>query len=128
MAYPLNALGVAELLKKLYALSDDELEIQALAIKANFRNWVSTNFELSEIQINYLNSIPNNSAQYFGDQCWFCFIHRLNITLDYPSAPSSMSRVGKWTGGTSTTKLITNNEGNEEASGSFSFSMIYRQI
>ncbi|ASS47639.1 MAG: hypothetical protein A3D31_17595 [Candidatus Fluviicola riflensis] len=126
MAYPLTALGVAELLKKLYALPNNELNIEALAIKANFRNWVSTHFELAEMQLSYLNSMPDNSVQYFGDQCWFCFIHRLDITLDYPSA-QSQTRVGKWTGGSSSTKLITNNEGNEEPSGSFSFSMIYRE-
>ena len=127
MAYPLTSRGVSELLENLYALPDNDLELQAIEIKTNFRSWVEKNFSLSQGQINYLNAMPDNSVQYFGDQCWFCFIHRLNITLDYPAAPTQI-RVGKWTGGTSSTKLITNDSGNQEASGGFSFNMTYREL
>lgn len=127
MTYPLTSRGVSELLENLYSLPDSDLKLQAIEIKTNFRSWVEKNFSLSQGQINYLNSLPDDSVQYFGDQCWFCFIHRLNITLDYPSAPTQ-TRVGKWTGGTSSTKLITNDSGNQEASGGFSFDMTYREL
>ena len=127
MAYPLNSLGVAEMLKNLYALPDRDLAMQSLEIRTNFRKWVMDNFNLSTSQIDYLNSLPNDSVQYFGDQCSFCFIHRLNITLDYP-APPAQTRVGKWTGASSSTKLTTNSEGKEEASGEFNFFITYRSI
>jgi hypothetical protein len=127
MIYPLSTKGVADLIESLYSLPDDELYAEANSIKSDFRGWVERHFSLSDLQKAYLKLIPQNSVIYFGDQCWFCFINRLKITLDYPSPPQPTG-LGKWTEGKSSTKLIVNDGGGSEASGELNFTMVYRAL
>lgn len=127
MSYPLSTRGVADLITYLYALPDDQLIAEANSIKSDFRAWVESHFLLSPKQQSYLNNLPENSVIYFGDQCWFCFINRLSVTLDYPSPPEPTG-LGKWTEGKSSTKLVVNNDGGFEATGELNFSMIYRPL
>lgn len=127
MIYPLSTKGVADLIAYLYALPNDELNTEAKSIKNDFRGWVLRYFSLSDQQKSYLRNMPENSAIYFGDQCWFCFIHRLPITLDYPLPPQPTG-LGKWTEGKSSAKLVTNDNGGVEASGAFNFTMLYRTL
>lgn len=126
MNYPLTPQGVSDQLTALYSLSNSALEVEANAIKSNFRTWIEDHFSLSNDQKRYLYAMPDKSVQYFGDQCWFCFLYRLKITLVYP-APPSPTGLGKWTESTSSTKLITNDNGGVEASGELTFTMIYRE-
>lgn len=127
MSYPLNSRGAAELIAYLYSLPDNELQAAAAAIRSDFKTWVTKHFSLTNEQKSYLAAMPNTATQYFGDQCSFCFIHRLNVTLDYP-APPAPTGYGKWTESTSSTKLITNDDGDQEATGELKFTMVYRPL
>jgi len=126
MSYSLTPQGVADQLAALYALSDSDLEKEANSIKSDFRNWVKNHFILSENQKKYLNDLPDRSVLYFGEQCWFCFLYRLNITFIYPSPPSAISRVGKWCDCASSTKLVTSNDGTNTGTGDVTFTIRYR--
>lgn len=127
MSYPLTQRGAAELIAYLYSLPDSDLQAEAAAIKSDFKTWITKHFTLTSDQKSYLASMANSATQYFGEQCSFCFIHRLNVSLDYP-APPAPTGYGKWTESTSSTKLITNSTGNEEASGELKFTMVYRPL
>lgn len=127
MIYSLTPQGVKDMLVALYALPNSALEVEANAIKNDFRLWVKNRFSLTTDQKRYLDSMPNNSTQYFGDQCWFYFLHRLNVSLVYP-APPAPTGYGKWTESTSSATFTTNDNGGDEASGELTFTMIYREI
>ena len=127
MIYPFTPKGVQDMLMALYALPDSELQVEANAIKNDFRLWVKNHFSLTTDQKRYLDSMPNQSTQYFGDQCWFCFLYRLNINLVYP-APPAPTGLGKWAESTSSATCTTNDDGGVEATGELTFTMIYREI
>jgi hypothetical protein len=124
MSYPLTSQGVVDLLEELYELSDPDLALQAEAVQTDFRTWVSDNFDLSGSQVTYLSGMSENDVTYFGQQIAFCFIHRLNISFEYPSPPEPTG-YGKWTESTNSTKLTANGSGGTTASGELVFTMVY---
>lgn len=124
MSYPLTAQGVADQLEELYALSNPDLADEADAIQTDFRTWIVDHFTLSSAQLTYLAGMAQKDVEYFGQQCAFCFIHRLNISLVYP-APPAPSGYGKWTESTNSTKLIANGSGGTGATGELVFTMVY---
>ena len=124
MSFLLNSKGVKDQVTALYALSNPALEAEANAIKSDFRSWVDDHFALTNAQKNCLAAMPNKVVQFFGDQCWYCFMFRLPITLD-DSAPAPTG-YGKWTESSSTPKLITGGDGSIEATGELVFKFLYR--
>lgn len=124
MNYALTPTGVAQLLTDLYALSPSQLLVQATAVKANFKKFVADNFRLSTDQKTYLTGLNDQATQYFGDQCWFCFLYKLNITFVYPDPPTPA--YSKYVESKSTAKLATGLVGEPTATGELTFTIIYK--
>jgi hypothetical protein len=127
MSYPLTSQGVVDLLEELYELSNQDLADQADAIETDFRTWVAENFTLTSPQLTYLGGMAEKDVIYFGQQCAFCFIHRLNISFEYPLPPEPTG-YGKWTESTNSTKLQANGSGGTTASGELVFQMVWYPI
>jgi|SRR5690606_14609559 len=121
--FPFTPVGVSDKVDELYALSDGALNVEAAAIRTDFRLWVSDNFSLDTSQTAYLNSMSNDAVKYYGEQCGLCFTHRLPITLVYPvPVPGYI----KWVTSENDIVVDTDATGQIEVSGSFSFIVNYR--
>lgn len=124
MSYPLTPNGVSQLLTDLYALPSSQLLVQATAVKTNFKKFVADNFILTNDQKVYLTGLNDRAAEYFGDQCWFCFLYKLNITFVYPDPPSPA--YSKYVESKSTAKQTTGLVGEPTATGELTFTIIYK--
>jgi len=120
--FPFTPAGVEDKCEELYSLSDAALEAEATAVRTNFRSWMNDNFVLDSAQLTYLNGMNNTVLDFYGEQCAFCFLHRLPIYLEIPPAVPFYS---KWTGSRNDIKAQTNGEGKQTITGSLTFTMVY---
>lgn len=121
--YPFTPKGVNDRLDDLYLLSDEDLALEADAIRSDFRDWMVTNFIFDTTQLAFLNGMNNNVVNYYGEQCSICFLYRLPIILDMPPPVPSYS---KWTGSRNDFLMETDGNGNEVVTGSLTFTISYR--
>lgn len=120
---PFTPKGVADKLESLYNLSDTLLFIEADSIELDFRSWMVNNFILDPSQKGYLNAIAEEAINYYGSQCALCFRHRLDIILIYPTPIPGYAKLPETS---NTIKVIADNGGNIEVTGSLTFKMVYR--
>lgn len=120
---PFTPQGVADKLETLYSLSDALLFVEADFIELDFKSWMENNFALNPSQTDYLHSIKEEAINYYGSQCALCFRHRLDIILIYPTPTPGFAKLPETT---NTIKVIADNAGNIEVTGSLTFTMIYR--
>ncbi|WP_316762049.1 hypothetical protein [Pedobacter aquatilis] len=78
---PFSPQGVQDLLSQIYALPQAQLQQEAAAASANFRLWLSENFELTTSQLAYLNSIDNAFIAIAAAEVSFFIAGRLPIIL-----------------------------------------------
>lgn len=122
MAYPFTPTGASDLLAALYALSDADLQIEADALRSDFKSWVETKFTLDSDQTAYLNGMNDNMTHYLSEQCHLCLINRLTINLEKPPTPSGYQ--GKWF--KTRNSIETSSESGLEATGSFTIEVVYK--
>jgi len=122
--FPFTPLGVSSALDYFYKLPDSELQAEAASIRSDFKGWITDKFNLSSSQSLFLRNIGEITSQYYGDQCSFCFIGRLPITLDYPNPPTAPG-YAKWIESASTVKTSTDGNGNDLATGELIFKIVY---
>lgn len=77
--------GVSAKITELYALSDENLLIQANLVKSNLRTWMGNNFNLTTDQSSYLTNMDDRGIGYLQDNLSFCFIYRLSMSLIQPT-------------------------------------------
>lgn len=123
--FPFSALGVEKMLTQLYALPDNYLSAQAEAIKLDFKRWMKERFILTENQLHFLKGISNEVSLSYGEQCSFCFLHRLDIKLVSPVSPEGPG-ISKWITSESTIAVKTNGTGESVVSGGLTFTISYR--
>lgn len=123
--FPFTPEGVEDKLDELYALSDTALAVEAEAIRVNFRKWIRDNFVLSANQANFLTNINDDAAQYYGQECSFCFLNRLDIILVYPDPPTTPG-YAKWPVSSNDIEVETDGTGQLAVSGSLTFTMTYK--
>ncbi len=123
MNYALTPNGVAQLLSDLYKLPSAELLAKATAVKTDFKRFVTDNFTLSDAQKTYLAGLNDQAAECFGDQCWFCFLYKLKITLVYPDPPTPA--YSKYVESKSNAKVKAGIVGEPEATGELIFTITY---
>lgn len=121
--YPFTPSGVQDKLTQLYALPDELLSIEANEIELDFVDWMKDNFDLSTDQQDFLDNINEDAINYYGSQCALCFRHRLEIILIYPNPVPGYA---KYPETTNTIKVVTDENGNIEVTGSLTFTMTYR--
>lgn len=124
VSYPLTPTGAEDKLEELYALSDRELAVQAMAVMLDFRAWVKSNFSLTTAQNTYVDGINDDAARFFGWQCAIAFQNRIDIELVYPAPPGTPG-YSKWTGSESTVKMSTDGKGNKTLTGILTFVIEY---
>lgn len=123
--YPFTPTGVQDKLDELYLLPDPALAAQAELIKADFRQWMKDNFSLNTAQKDFLDNMDNSAVDYFGDECGFCFNHRLEIKLIYPTPPAAPN-IGKWPEATNTIQVKADGNGDVNVGGALTFTMVYQ--
>ncbi|MBA5793506.1 hypothetical protein H1R17_09610 [Flavobacterium sp. xlx-214] len=121
--YRFTPKGVEDKLESLYNLENELLLIEADSIELDFVGWMETNFNLNPLQKAYLNGIKEEVINYYGSQCALCFRHRLDIVLIYPTP---IPGYAKYPETSNTIKVISDDQGNIEVTGSLMFTMIYR--
>lgn len=122
--FPFTTEGVQDKLVELYALSDEDLNLQADKIESNFEVWMDENFILNSAQKTFMNNMNEEVLKYYGSQCATCFRHRLTITLDYPLPPAQ--GYAKWPESSNTLKVSGDEMGNSIFSGTLAFTMKYK--
>ncbi len=78
---PFTPEGVLAKTEELYALSDQELLVQAQAVGTDFKSWFRTHFILKPSQEEYLGAIPASFLLFWGYQFGSAFIGRLPVML-----------------------------------------------
>jgi len=122
--FPFTTEGVQDILVELYALPDEDLNLQADRIEVFFKDWMDEHFILSTSQKDFMNSMKEEAVNYFGSQCALCFRHRLGIVLNYPLPPTP--GYAKWPESSNTIKVSADDQGNILVSGSLTFTMLYK--
>lgn len=123
--FPLTPEGVADKIVALYALSNNNLAIEADSIEEDFAGWMKVNFSLTVQQASYLDSIDEQVRRYYGFQSAFCFRNRLDIQLVYPFPPVDPG-YSKWLDVTDTIIVEADGAGGVIVSGGLLFTVAYR--
>lgn len=122
--FPFTTEGVQDKLVELYALSDEELHLQADKIEVLFQDWMDDNFFLSTAQKTFMSNMKEEVINYYASQCALCFRHRLSITLNYPLPPAP--GYAKWPESSNTIKVSADDKGDSIFSGALAFTMLYK--
>lgn len=78
---PLQPEGLQHLLAQLYALPDTALLLEAAAIAADFRTWITNHFVLSTQQLIFLAALDNRFVASSANYCSDFVQRRLPIVL-----------------------------------------------
>ena len=82
MKLQFNSEGFFALQRELYQLSDDALKIESELIQHNFNHWINHHFELSEVQLKYLESMGQHIRLTLSFDTSFAIENRLPIRLN----------------------------------------------
>lgn len=78
---PFTEAGTKALQQQLYSLNNAELKRQAQSIQTNIKAWAIEHFELNIKQLEYLNSINQQSIDFLAGQTSYAVGNRLPVTL-----------------------------------------------
>ncbi|SOD13904.1 hypothetical protein [Pedobacter xixiisoli] len=78
---PFDETGLQSLLQALYALTDQQLNEEAAALKLQPKLWINGHFELTSEQLDYLDQMPAPISHFLGEQGSFAIGNRLPIVL-----------------------------------------------
>jgi hypothetical protein len=124
MSYSLTSQGVADQLNALYRLADAALQVEADAIRTNFKTWVNDHFALTPAQITCIDKMSLNTLQDFGDTCCFGLKNKLDISYEDPT-PAPPAGYKKFVIKENNTKTKTNSIGTSTGSGTIKFKVGY---
>jgi len=75
----LTPAGVTEKTVALYALSNQDLEAQAVLIRASLASWMAANFDLTQDQFDFIGSMEDSFRDNFSDQIAIAIEHKWPI-------------------------------------------------
>ncbi len=78
---PLTPTGVQDKQDELYLLADPALQIEAEAVRTDFRGWMDDNFDLTPSQVTYLDNLPDDFVHPLSCNTSAAIEFRLPITL-----------------------------------------------
>lgn len=125
---PFDENGLQSLLSELYALADEQLYEEAIALKNHPKLWINGHFELDQKQLDFLDGMPLSNANFLGDQGSFVILNRLPVTLEKKQVDKKDGDdddQDKFFKVTSHLISSTDNLGNAEASGSLALTVTY---
>lgn len=73
--------GVEQVLQGLYAQSNQIIEEEAKALRADLRNWLAQHFELNPHQQEFINKLHNDAIAHYAHLGAFAINNRLPVTL-----------------------------------------------
>jgi hypothetical protein len=91
---PFDEAGLQSLLSDLYALPEEQLQEESLALKQQPKLWVNGHFALDQKQLDFLAQLPHSTAQFIGDQGSFAIANRLPVTLQKKHEPKPKTNAG----------------------------------
>jgi len=129
---PLTPTGVQAFLDELYALPDEQLQQEAQALALDFSGWLSSHFELTADQIEFIDDeLSASFISFVSSRVPFVMEHRLPITYSVFKKPPAEEEE-EWG------KIITTTDNVSQAStselftsgtsGSFQFIASYYRI
>ncbi|WP_461789455.1 hypothetical protein [Pedobacter sp.] len=121
---PLTSAGISAKQSALYALSNNNLQIEVDAIKANFRAWLKINFTFSSPQETYLDGMDDGFMDFAAAQTAHAVKNRLVINFDAPNPlpPVSISKMVTFT---DTFQTLYSHISGYSASGELTFTLSY---
>lgn len=92
---PLTSTGIATKQSDLYALSNNNLQLEVDAMLADFRAWLKTNFIFSTAQASYLDGMDDEFIDFAAVQTGHAVKNRLTINFNAPNPlpPISISKM-----------------------------------
>ncbi|MVZ63757.1 hypothetical protein [Sphingobacterium humi] len=90
---PLSPGGIDTKLTELYALSDIELEAEAVQIRDDFSDWLDDNFTLTLTQQNYISGMSARYAAFLADCAYITVKNRLPVDYTPPANPGISKRL-----------------------------------
>lgn len=127
---PFDESGLQSLLLALYALPEQQLMEEALALKHHPKMWINGHFQLNQQQLLFLDQMPSSTTNFLADQGSFAVANRLAVTLTKIHLPktgtsTSSGEQDKFFETKSNLTSGTNNLGQPQASGSLSIEITY---
>lgn len=95
MKQPFTPEGAANVLANLYALPNDELQLEAQAFGHNLKQWLVQHFELNAHQEAYLEQLNAEATTFYAQQGSFCMANRLPIKLEVAPKQATTNGNGK---------------------------------
>ncbi|PPK99385.1 hypothetical protein [Parapedobacter indicus] len=122
---PLTPTGVQALLDELYALPDEQLQQEAQALAVDFSGWLSTHFELTAYQVQFIDDeLSASFISFVSSRVPFVMERRLPITYSVFKNPPEEEEE-EWGKIVTTTDNVSQASTSEAftsgASGSFQF-------
>lgn len=114
---PFDQAGLQAVLQALYALPQNELNEQADALRTLPKQWINNHFELDNDQSSFLNSMPEQTIRFLGDQGSFAIENSLPIDLDKQEPSLAERKPDKYFKPKSTLYSQTNSNGLISAGG-----------
>ncbi|MFN0293479.1 hypothetical protein [Pedobacter helvus] len=129
---PFDETGLQSLLLALYALPDQQLTEESLALKHHPKMWINGHFELDQNQLDFLDQMPAATTNFLADQGSFAIANRLAVTLTKTYLPKTETTTGgddqdKFFETKSNLASGTNNLGQHQASGTLSIEVTYSE-
>lgn len=84
--------GVQQWQTALYALPDAEVQKEADAAGSDLAAWLPIRFTLNPDQVDFLQGIPPDTTQHWGDSLAYFIVRRLRIVLVKPEAVSTAAQ------------------------------------
>lgn len=127
---PFDETGLQSLLLALYALPDQQLMQESLALKHHPKMWINGHFQLDDKQLDFLDQMPAPTTSFLAEQGSFAIINRLDVRLTKTLRPKTDAPAGgddqdKFFETKSNLACGTDNHGKPKASGTLSIEVSY---
>lgn len=92
---PFTNIGFANLQSELYKGPDEQLFLEAEAIKLDFKKWMYNQFELEPSQLKFLSELVPSMIVHLSEQTSFAVANRLPVTLNKSEEGKEGDKPGK---------------------------------
>ncbi len=123
---PLDSEGVKLKVSELHSLQERDLILFDEIIKSNFKMFINSNFDLTDNQNLFIESLDDETIAYIRELCALCIRERLEITFISEYRRNNSYR--KWLDVISNIKTSTSGTGLLRFEGSLAFVITYKNF